>query len=336
MSTGAAQCAEEKRGKFEKAEVRESNKEEKKEKNKQEEEAKKRGRPSKEILRLREKSRTGSIGDLLTRKREREVLPKKEAVERRSKSTSEIDSPPRKTNKKEEKEMEIEILKELKEMKEEMRAGRMEMIEHIRKIEETWMEKEKKMDEKIGEIEARLSKIELKERKEQGMKEKEGERDENKAWKEIRKMRMEINRKEKRERKNNLIIRGIHHNEREDKEEKMRSFIEKEFKMGREVEKVETVKTGRGEILIIKMKNWEAKRKVMEEKGKLRERSEKIYIDDDLTQEERRVQRCIRERGNKERESGKRVKIGYRKIQINGVTLRWNEENERLEQERDF
>ncbi|KAK0178463.1 hypothetical protein PV327_007354 [Microctonus hyperodae] len=156
--------------------------------------------------------------------------------------------------------MEKEILKELKEMKEEIRAGRMEMVEHIRKLEETWMEREKRMEEKIGEIKTRLAKIEMKKKEEQETRE-EGEEEENNAWKEITKMRNEMNRKEKRERKSNIVIRGVQYNENENKEEKMRIFMEKEFEIGKEIEIIETVKAGRGDIAIIKMTSWEAKKK---------------------------------------------------------------------------
>jgi hypothetical protein len=45
-----------------------------------------------------------------------------------------------------------------------------------------------------------------------------------------------------------------------------------------------------------------------------------MYIDDDLTKEERETQKKLRELAREERDRGKRVKIGYRKIQITGTT----------------
>jgi hypothetical protein len=42
------------------------------------------------------------------------------------------------------------------------------------------------------------------------------------------------------------------------------------------------------------------------------------YIDDDLKNEERKTQNRLREVAREERDRVKRVKIGYRKIQING------------------
>jgi type II secretory pathway predicted ATPase ExeA len=55
-----------------------------------------------------------------------------------------------------------------------------------------------------------------------------------------------------------------------------------------------------------------------------------MYIDDDLTKEERETQKKLRELAREERDREKRVKIGYRKIQINGEWLRRDEREEKL------
>jgi hypothetical protein len=55
-----------------------------------------------------------------------------------------------------------------------------------------------------------------------------------------------------------------------------------------------------------------------------------MYIDDDLTKEERETQKKLRELAREERDRGKRVKIGYRKIQINGEWFRRDEREEKL------
>jgi hypothetical protein len=49
-----------------------------------------------------------------------------------------------------------------------------------------------------------------------------------------------------------------------------------------------------------------------------------------LTKEERETQKKLRELAKEERDRGKRVKIGYRKIQINGEWFRWDEREEKL------
>jgi hypothetical protein len=51
-----------------------------------------------------------------------------------------------------------------------------------------------------------------------------------------------------------------------------------------------------------------------------------------LTKEERKTQKKLRELAREERDRGKRVKIGYRKIQRNGdwFWFRWDESQEKL------
>lgn len=91
------------------------------------------------------------------------------------------------------------------------------------------------------------------------------------------------------------------------------------------------------EVVIIELEDWETKEKIMKEKKKLREKyMNKIYIDHDLTREEREVQRRIRERAKKEREEGKRIKIGYKKINIEGKLYVWSEEMGDLKEKKNF
>ena len=54
----------------------------------------------------------------------------------------------------------------------------------------------------------------------------------------------------------------------------------------------------------------------MREKSK--QRGKNIFIDHDMTKKESEVQRKLRERAREEREKGKRVKIGYRKLIVEG------------------
>jgi hypothetical protein len=52
-----------------------------------------------------------------------------------------------------------------------------------------------------------------------------------------------------------------------------------------------------------------------------------IHLDDDLTNEERKTQKEV---AREEIDKGKSVKIGYRKIQINGEWFIWDEREEKL------
>jgi hypothetical protein len=65
----------------------------------------------------------------------------------------------------------------------------------------------------------------------------------------------------------------------------------------------------------MEIEEWSGKEKTMKQKGKMREKkeTEKIFIDNDLTKQEREIlkkQRTIAK-------EGKEVKVGYRKIIIN-------------------
>jgi len=64
------------------------------------------------------------------------------------------------------------------------------------------------------------------------------------------------------------------------------------------------------------MDSWERKEEIMRENRKFGSR--KVY--NDLTQEERGVQRKLREIARKERAEGRRARIQYRRIEIERCT----------------
>jgi hypothetical protein len=72
-------------------------------------------------------------------------------------------------------------------------------------------------------------------------------------------------------------------------------------------------------IIELKIESWDQKKNIMLSKSKLKGRKgDRMYINDDLTNEGRKTQKKLREMVSEERDRGKRVKIGYRKIQIKG------------------
>lgn len=66
---------------------------------------------------------------------------------------------------------------------------------------------------------------------------------------------------------------------------------------------------------VVELIDWRTKQVVMSKKEKLK--SEKIFIDHDLTIRERDIQKQIKER--EKRKNGKKVKIGYKKLNIEGI-----------------
>jgi hypothetical protein len=85
------------------------------------------------------------------------------------------------------------------------------------------------------------------------------------------------------------------------------------------------------------MEEWSGQEKVMKQKGKLRERKEpeKIFIDNDLTKQERKIQKKLKTIAKEEKGKRKR-KVGYKKIRMgkgggySGDGM-WNEERGNLE-----
>jgi polysaccharide deacetylase 2 family uncharacterized protein YibQ len=67
----------------------------------------------------------------------------------------------------------------------------------------------------------------------------------------------------------------------------------------------------------------------MKQKGKLREETEKIFIDNDRRKQKRKIQKKLRTIAKEEKREGKEVKVGYRNITIEGAQWRWNEERGR-------
>lgn len=140
--------------------------------------------------------------------------------------------------------------------------------------------------------------------------------------------RLELLEGEKR--KNNIVVQGvgIETNNPEELRNKMEKFLEKELQIKTAVES--SVKLGE-KTCLVRLANQEEKRKVMLNKQKLRFKSEeRLFIQDDLSKKDREIQKKIKMKAIEERDKGKRVKIGFRKMYIETEEWRWNTEEEKL------
>lgn len=126
---------------------------------------------------------------------------------------------------------------------------------------------------------------------------------------------------EKRQRKNNIIVKGVKTSDSNVRED-LEKFFEKELQVKIRLIRAFKIKSTKLETVVAEVESWEKKQEIMNRKVRLGEK--KIYIDNDLTIEERRVQEEIRKVAKTEREAGKRVKVGYKKIIINGKKYEWN------------
>jgi len=88
--------------------------------------------------------------------------------------------------------------------------------------------------------------------------------------------------REKKERRNNLVIKGLKRKRKKNLIKIAQKFLEEEFEI-KEGVKEKQIAGGEGrEVVIIQVDSWEKKEEIMRRKKKLGSR--KIYIDNDLTQ----------------------------------------------------
>jgi hypothetical protein len=179
------------------------------------------------------------------------------------------------------------------------------------------------MREENGELRKELVTVreEMRRREEKGQVEKAD-------WtKRMKMIEEKMEQREKKERKNNVIITGIGAKSG-NIERGMEEWLEREI--GVKVNVKEAFKINKDKMMLAKIESWEQKKNILLNKSKLKKEDERMYIDDNLTKEERETQKKLRELAREERNRRKRVKIGYRKIQINGEWFRWDEREEKL------
>lgn len=236
------------------------------------------------------------------------------------------------------------IFDEIRGMREAMERDRKEVREEIRKLEENiknvemaWRDREEEICDKVEKLEREMKEMEsrleiIEKEKEESWKNKAVSQDKmgdtdtmrvaedfRERWetkKDLTEIKRRLREKEKWERRNNIVIKGLEKKEK-GMEEIAIEFLKNEFGLKKGVGKIIIVRKSKKEIALVELKDWEAKQKIMREKSKLGER--KIYIDHDLTKEERKVQRMIVERAREERVKGRKVKVGYRKLIIDGT-----------------
>lgn len=145
----------------------------------------------------------------------------------------------------------------------------------------------------------------------------------------LRELEIREERRERENKKKNIVIRGGQWKEGEG-EKGVEEFIRENLKVEVEVKEAWKIgmKSGGEEIVVAKLGNWEDKRAVMRKK---RELKAGIYIEDDLTREEREVQRKLRIIAKENREKGKMAMVRYKKICIDHLWYSWNEREGRLE-----
>ena len=97
-----------------------------------------------------------------------------------------------------------------------------------------------------------------------------------------------------------------------------------------ESEIVDAFNIGRGEakIILVKMSSYDSKREIMKNRSKLK--GSRIYVDDDLTSEDDKIQRNIRKWAKAESAKGKRVNVRTGKCLVDGTMYEWDEERQEM------
>ena len=135
--------------------------------------------------------------------------------------------------------------------------------------------------------------------------------------------------REREERRKNIVIRGIK-GKRNELEKEVKEIL-KEVGIEAEVNCKKVIEDGGDggvRMTVIGLQELEQKRKVMIERRRLREKG--IRIDDDLTWKERKMRWNLEDIARQERGDGKRVRVKYGKIQIEGKWWKWEEDEEIL------
>lgn len=82
---------------------------------------------------------------------------------------------------------------------------------------------------------------------------------------------------------------------------------------------------------LVELFTLEDKVQIMSKKGKLRNhKSKRIFINDDMSKEERIIEGKLREKAKSERALGKTVKQGFHKLIIDGQVWKWAKAEDKL------
>lgn len=154
--------------------------------------------------------------------------------------------------------------------------------------------------------------------------------------KQVEKLEQRVENMEKESKKRNLIVTGIKMdtNDNVTLKKAMETFTSKVLNVEAKIKSAKKI----GEnICLMEMESMEEKIKIMKVKNQLKHfKEERVYINDDLTEKERGIQKIIRGKEKEERSKGKNTKVGYQKLIVNGVMWKWNKDKQILVENADY
>lgn len=134
---------------------------------------------------------------------------------------------------------------------------------------------------------------------------------------------LEYEMKERKNRKNSVMIRGIRTVGRRLKEE-MRGVIKKYLDIDIYIKKIRPIGGG----LVIDLYSLENKVEIMKRRGMLK--GTDIWIDDDWTERQKEVKKWLEKIAETEKKNGLEVRVGYQKIYVDGEWYEWDDEKGEL------
>lgn len=234
------------------------------------------------------------------------------------------------------------LVEKVQDLRDEMRRDNSRMQQELKDMKMTMREKEMQWEKEKKEIVGRLNQVEDKikligeeedcnnnstfEKKlielEEKVQAEARRRSEEEKSEEVEAMRRLIEKQERRDRKNNVVVRGLRVN-KEGTKEQIERFFREEMDAKSEVVWAKEVGSQWKEVIIAGLRNWEEKQEVMRNKYKLR--GSKVFVNHDLTRAEREIQSRILEAAREERRKRREVKVRYQKIRVDGKWIEWVE-----------
>ena len=196
--------------------------------------------------------------------------------------------------------MESRLRKDLNEIRAEIKKNNEEMKREIEKIRGEWKKKNEEMKIEMSGLKKRVTELE----------------------------RKDVMR-ERKERRNNIIVSGMKLSPEKRKTGALKQEVQRLLKQKQVAEvNIESAfhlsqdEKGNSRI-VATLRTFEEKMAVM--KGKSGLAGTEIYVGDDLTEQDRRMQKEVRDKAREERGKGKVVKTGFGRINIDGKWMKWSE-----------
>ena len=135
---------------------------------------------------------------------------------------------------------------------------------------------------------------------------------------------------EREDRKNNILIKGLDVASEEQLQcPDVEVSIESKLKTKAKLTAIREIKRNAGQrMMITRCETFEQKLQIIKAKNRLN--WSQCFTENDLTREERKTQAILRNMARGEKEKGKGIKVGYKKLIIDGEIWDWKGEENRL------